>query len=1135
MLTRIKDTLLIVGDVNSSRSDLCGIFHESFNILEAESISQAIMLLEYNFSCIALVMTDIPVQNVDDIDHLMQATKKGTDHEIPVVAFIHSSEGTEREERAFLLGAADVILKPYSPLAVQKRVQVLIEMFVHKWNLEKLVREQSEKIRNTNQVMMDTLSAIIEYRSTESGNHVLRIRRFTKILLEEVARCCPEYELTDELIDVIASASALHDIGKISIPDAILNKPGRLTPEEFEVMKTHTTVGGELVQQLAGMGEELYLRYAYNISLYHHERWGGLGYPCGLKEDEIPICAQVVGLADAFDALTTKRIYKPAYPYQNAINMILNGECGEFSPKVLECFKHVRQDFVELAHFYSDGHSPKADQISAPLPGPVWKNSLNSLQLSQAKYLALLHYINDTILELDLDNELYHVVYNPNPDFDSIVPNASFDKIVDILRVSELYPGDEQVVDEMERFIMEDFFESNLRRKSFFLRIFSKVIGTYQAYELIFLKIHTGGSGQRIVTAIWHKIDDQKEQIQKTNEEPLISAPALKGLASSILRCKSDCQLTIEAGVENLCPLVEYTEQEIDTLFQCQLMNLVLLEDRPVLENMIKETILTGAKVEGEFRLLCKNADPVWTLAKMRLYAEEDGSESLYFAIRDNRQSREEKIQLLTDIERNQILIDQTGSIVFDWDLINDTMYCSPKWEEHFGYIPVSKNYGKQMGLATHFHPDDLIHVRDCVGKICEGVDSVVIDVRIANAAGKYLWTKITATGRKDARGNVNRIIGILQDIDDLKRAALILQEKAEKDALTKLLNKASTQNQVSAYLLERQEDELAGILVLDLDNFKSVNDTLGHMYGDVVLTQVGTTLRKFFRSQDIIGRIGGDEFMILMKDIPSRQLLKDRCELLVNTLRKMLSELMPDLQVSCSIGAVMVPNHGVTYGELFQKADEALYHAKNKGKNQYKIYNAKDKYTLTMDAGSRITRIDSDDPGTVTSDSFERFVFRCLYESTDLDGTINELLGFVGSNFNVSRAYIFENNEDNTACSNTYEWCNVGIQPQIEELQNVSYITDIPGWTEVYDENGIFYCTDITQLAPQFRAILDPQEIKSMLQCAIMDHGVFRGYVGFDECVNNRLWTQEQLSKLEFLAQALAVFLIRKRSREEK
>ena len=165
---------------------------------------------------------------------------------------------------------------------------------------------------------------------------------------------------------------------------------------------------------------------------------------------------------------------------------------------------------------------------------------------------------------------------------------------------------------------------------------------------------------------------------------------------------------------------------------------------------------------------------------------------------------------------------------------------------------------------------------------------------------------------------------------------------------------------------------------------------------------------------------------------------------------------------------------------------------------------------------------------------SFVRYIFRRLYESNDLVHTIGDIISYIGEQLNVSRVYIFENNDDNTTCSNTFEWCNEGVEPQKDELQNVSYITDIPGWPDVYNETGVFYCTDITQLAPQFRAILEPQGIKSMLQCAIIDQGTFRGYVGFDECSVHRMWTQEQISLLEFMAEILSMFLLKKRTQDQ-
>ena len=334
MKSRMKDTLLLVGDTQSDRAELHNVFESLYNLLEAENVAQGMLLLEQNNLCIVAVLADIPLSREDGMQELGKLCDCSTQYNIPVVSLVTPTGTGQREEMAFLVGVADVVQKPYTMLSIQRRVQILVDLHLHQWHLEKLVEDQSNAIRNTNQSMVDTLSAIIEHRSTESGYHVLRIRRFTHILLQEVARCCPEYQLDDTAVDRISSAAALHDIGKISIPDGILNKPGPLTAEEFEVMKTHTTIGAQLTEQIGDIGDPMYLRYIYNICLHHHERWDGRGYPQGIKGNEIPICAQVVGLVDAYDALTTPRVYKDAFPHKKAVNMILNGECGVFSPQL---------------------------------------------------------------------------------------------------------------------------------------------------------------------------------------------------------------------------------------------------------------------------------------------------------------------------------------------------------------------------------------------------------------------------------------------------------------------------------------------------------------------------------------------------------------------------------------------------------------------------------------------------------------------------------------------------------------------------------------------------------------------------------------------------------------------------------
>lgn len=408
----------------------------------------------------------------------------------------------------------------------------------------------------------------------------------------------------------------------------------------------------------------------------------------------------------------------------------------------------------------------------------------------------------------------------------------------------------------------------------------------------------------------------------------------------------------------------------------------------------------------------------------------------------------------------------------------------------------MSKNYGKQLGVATHFHPDDVQAVQQAISDIKENLASVCVDVRIVDVNAKYLWTRISSTAYLDENDRLTRIVGFLQDIDTLKRAEQALKERAERDSLTALLNKASAEQLITEYLEQRSADNLSAVLIMDLDNFKSINDNCGHLHGDAVLTQIGKSLKRLFRTDDIIGRIGGDKFMILMRDIPNEDLVYKRCEQILENVRNLLEQNAPNLNTSCSIGVALVPLHGTNYTELFRRADEALYRSKNKSKNAWTVYNPSDEGLAEV---LEVTSIDSDVQPGMANAFFVRYVFHRLYESGDTIGTLNDILAYVGEQLNVSRVYIFENNADNTTCSNTFEWYNTGIEPEREYLQNVSYITDVAGWPNVFNEQG-----------------------------------VFRAYVGLDERTVHRQWQQEQIELLKFLAEVLVIFLLKKRTQDK-
>ena len=247
-------------------------------------------------------------------------------------------------ERAYELGVTDFINRPYDVNIVRRRVMNTLMLYQKQRTLMGMVADQVYEREKSNNLMVYILSHIVEFRNGESGPHVRHIRTITELLLHHLLDISSRYPLTAEQQDHIPLASALHDIGKIGIDEKILNKPGKLTPEEFEVIKTHSMLGAQILYDLDNFSEQPLLQTAYEIARWHHERWDGRGYPDGLKGDEIPISAQLVSLADVYDALTSERCYKKAFSHEKAMQMILNGECGAFNPLLLQCLTNIQSD-----------------------------------------------------------------------------------------------------------------------------------------------------------------------------------------------------------------------------------------------------------------------------------------------------------------------------------------------------------------------------------------------------------------------------------------------------------------------------------------------------------------------------------------------------------------------------------------------------------------------------------------------------------------------------------------------------------------------------------------------------------------------------------------------------------------------
>lgn len=362
-----KDTILIIEDMEINREMLAEIFRDEYKILEAENGKEGIKLFVENFSSIAVVLLDLIMPVMDGFQVLELLSQKKMISKVPIV-MITGEASVEYEQKGYEYGVVDYIKKPYHAAVVKQMVKNVIELFKYKTQLEtmvksqtarlesqnELLKKQAEELRKMNDTMIETMSNIVEFRNLESGLHVKRIREYTKCLAAEIMRQYPEYGLTPEKIEMIGQASAMHDIGKIVIPDGILLKPGRLTADEFEIIKSHTTKGAEMISTLIHMDDEEYVNYCYDITRHHHERYDGKGYPDGLAGEEIGIAPQVVSLADVYDALISERVYKAAFTPEKAYQMIMKGECGIFSPKLLSALEAVKEEFEELNQKYKD-------------------------------------------------------------------------------------------------------------------------------------------------------------------------------------------------------------------------------------------------------------------------------------------------------------------------------------------------------------------------------------------------------------------------------------------------------------------------------------------------------------------------------------------------------------------------------------------------------------------------------------------------------------------------------------------------------------------------------------------------------------------------------------------------------------
>lgn len=451
-----KKKILVVDDSELNRSLLADMLESDFEIMEAENGAEAIRILHEHELEISLMLLDIVMPEMDGFAVLSMMNRKGWIKTIPVIMISAETSGAYID-RAYDLGALDYISRPFDERTVKHRVASNFMMGERQKEMSEILSSQIYQKEKDNSLMIEILSHIVEFRNGESGLHVLHVNMITEMVLNELVKKTDQYKLSPEDIRLISTASALHDIGKISVPEQILNKPGRFTPEEFEIMKNHTVEGANMLADIPFRKNETLIKIGYQICRWHHERWDGKGYPDGLKGDEIPIAAQAVSLADVYDALTSVRVYKPAYAPEEAVAMILRGECGTFNPLLLDCLKELAPRLKTELNVISTGSRAEDkihDTVKQILRGnrvDASDRSIRLLERERQKFRYLSDITGEIVFEYSADPEMLVLselgaeilglpvkIADPSNDKDwaKIFPPESFKRLLDSIRAT---------------------------------------------------------------------------------------------------------------------------------------------------------------------------------------------------------------------------------------------------------------------------------------------------------------------------------------------------------------------------------------------------------------------------------------------------------------------------------------------------------------------------------------------------------------------------------------------------------------------------------------------------------------------------------------------------------------------------
>lgn len=429
----------------------------------------------------------------------------------------------------------------------------------------------------------------------------------------------------------------------------------------------------------------------------------------------------------------------------------------------------------------------------------------------------------------------------------------------------------------------------------------------------------------------------EQETLQELRAKAREMYALTKNVPCGLHQCMDDEELTIISISDSFLEMFGYSREDIEERFQNRFARMIYKEDREAVLSSMNHQLAIKNDMELEYRIPLKDGGLVWILDKGKLAVGEDGKRTFYCVMLDITEQRKQREALRLSLERHQVIMDQGTDIIFEWDIAADTLTFSNNWSKKFGYPAIREGISSRIPQSPNIHPDDMMAFISIMTDTAAGVPYSETEFRIRNERGKFTWCRIRATTQYDNDRRPLRAVGVIVDIEEEKKRRQELIIRAQNDCLTGLLNKAVSQKKMEEYL-EWKDCEKGALFLIDVDNFKFINDQYGHLCGDKALTDIASMMKNKFRFTDVLGRIGGDEFLAFLPGV-SDQLAVELVDKIITGMQEIRPE-GHDIHLSCSIGIAFYPRDGRDFYSLFRHADQALYHVKNTGKSGHSVYN---------------------------------------------------------------------------------------------------------------------------------------------------------------------------------------------------